>query len=135
LRCWVITGGILLALAAGSWALGKVTDWRIGLPAAIKEDQGVRQELQDTKEQLATSQGAIREMSKQIGTLTVEANGHKAKALAAAARAQTAAGEVARLRGLVSDLEAARKATPVPRSAEEAAAALRALGYPAEARP
>ncbi|MBI4637664.1 MAG: hypothetical protein HY727_15105 [Candidatus Rokubacteria bacterium] len=134
-RLGLIVLAVVVAVLLGGKLWGRVAGWWTGIAAVRQEDQATLQEIRDTKEQLATSQGAILEMSKRIGVLTQEAIQAKARAVEAEGRAQRWAVEASQLRDRVTALEAARRAQAAPRTAVEAAAALRALGYAAEASP
>jgi hypothetical protein len=123
LRHWklvAIAVGILVTLWIGGQVWGKVAGWWTGLGAVRQEDQATLEELEDTKGQLATTQGAIREMGRLIAVKTAEA-----------ARYRTEAGE---LRKRTAGLEAARAALPAPTTLTEAVAVFRELGYAAEVR-
>lgn len=137
-RMWLWAGGagVVLFLAAVLWLQfgGVVSRWWRGVDEVVQEGQATVDEIRAIKEQLAKSEGERAQLNRAIAELARGANDARRRADEAEARAAKWAGEVATLRSKIQELEAARRALVPVTSAEEAAAALRELGYPAEVR-
>ena len=122
-RAWLVWGVLVATMLAGVvWMLRPTPK---GLPGA----DAARQHAQEAVEAVARKDEAIRNLSRQISTLTTEANAARQRADAASARERLLAVRADDLGAKVAQLEAAAKARPPIDSRARALQVLHEMGY------